>query len=319
MSYRENFAQIAASYIDAKNRRSMSQVRTLFKNLVQTSQTNPDIAKSRNILVKFGTGIGGIANVPWIAFLDYRETNTTAKGLNVVYLFKADMTGIYLTLNQGVGKTETTSPSQEYIDRLSKIALEFRQEFKDMQKYGFVLDNNVNLASEGNTPKAYERATILHKYYDVKDLPDNFIILQDLVKLINAYSAYMDKHIFGSPLILNSQRDEVPDVNIPNFVKNANLNQGNNQFQHLTNPEMFRIRDIVKNAELCKDSDCVVALSCISGCLGMKNALPKTRKIFPAMNTVGWLETCSKIEKGYHIIDRQKSRVIYAKGHQASS
>jgi hypothetical protein len=74
-----------------------------------------------------------------------------------------------------------------------------------------------------------------------------------------------------------------------------------------------------KIAELCKDSDCVVALSCISGCLGMKNALPKTCRIFPAMNTVGWLETCSKIEKGYHIIDKQKSRVIYAKGHQASS
>lgn len=71
-----------------------------------------------------------------------------------------------------------------------------------------------------------------------------------------------------------------------------------------------------KIAEICKDSDCVVALSCISGCLGMKNALPKTCKIFPAMNTVGWLETCSKVEKGNHIIDKQKSRVIYAKGHR---
>jgi len=74
-----------------------------------------------------------------------------------------------------------------------------------------------------------------------------------------------------------------------------------------------------KIAELCKDSDCVIALSCISGCLGMKNALPKTCKIFPAMNTVGWLETCSKVKKGNHIIDKQKSRVIYAKGHKASS
>lgn len=72
-----------------------------------------------------------------------------------------------------------------------------------------------------------------------------------------------------------------------------------------------------KIASICKDFDCVIALSCISGCLGMKNALPKTCKIFPAMNTVGWLETSSKIEKGNFIIDKQKSRVIYAKGHQA--
>jgi hypothetical protein len=69
--------------------------------------------------------------------------------------------------------------------------------------------------------------------------------------------------------------------------------------------------------EMCKDSDCVVALSCISGCLGMKSALPITCKIFPAMNTVGWLGTYRKIEKGNYIIDKQKSRVIYAKGHQA--
>ena len=74
-----------------------------------------------------------------------------------------------------------------------------------------------------------------------------------------------------------------------------------------------------KIVEICKDSDCVVALSCISGCLGMKNALPKTTKIFPAMNTVGWMETCSRVEKGHHIIDKQKSKIIYAKGHQASA
>jgi hypothetical protein len=49
----------------------------------------------------------------------------------------------------------------------------------------------------------------------------------------------------------------------------------------------------------------------------MKNALPKTCKIFPAMNTVGWIDIFRKVEKGQYVIDKQKSKVIYAKSHQA--
>ena len=74
-----------------------------------------------------------------------------------------------------------------------------------------------------------------------------------------------------------------------------------------------------KIAKISKDSDCVVALCCISGCLGMKNALPKTCKIFPAMNTVGWMESFRKIENGQLVLDRDKSKVIYAKGHKDKS
>lgn len=72
-------------------------------------------------------------------------------------------------------------------------------------------------------------------------------------------------------------------------------------------------RKIVKIAE---GSDCVVALSCICGSLGMKNALPKNFKIFPAMNTVGWIDIYRKIEKGHYVIDKQLSKVIYAKSQQ---
>lgn len=72
-----------------------------------------------------------------------------------------------------------------------------------------------------------------------------------------------------------------------------------------------------KIAKIAEGSDCVVALSCICGSLGMKNALPKTCKIFPAMNTVGWIDIFRKVEKGQYVIDKQKSKVIYAKGHQA--
>jgi hypothetical protein len=72
-----------------------------------------------------------------------------------------------------------------------------------------------------------------------------------------------------------------------------------------------------KIAKIADGSDCVVALSCICGCVGIKSALPKTLKIFPAMNTLGWIDIFRKVEKGHYFIDKQKSKVIYAKGQQA--
>ncbi len=52
--------------------------------------------------VKASTGLGNWAAVPWIAFLDSRETNSTQSGVYPVLLFREDMTGVYMTIAQGV-------------------------------------------------------------------------------------------------------------------------------------------------------------------------------------------------------------------------
>jgi hypothetical protein len=106
---------------------------------------------------------------------------------------------------------------------------------------------------------------------------------------------------------------------IKNLLQSKGINTEIKILGKLMPPCGMNEKDYQKIAELGGDSDCVIALSCISGCLGMKNALPKTCKVFPAMNTVGWMETCTRIENGSRIIDKQRSRIIYAKGHKASS
>src|ERR1044072_3382444 len=40
--------------------------------------------------------------VPWIAILDPDVTSTAQEGLYVVYLYSADLTRVYLSMNQGV-------------------------------------------------------------------------------------------------------------------------------------------------------------------------------------------------------------------------
>lgn len=47
-------------------------------------------------------GKGNWTDCPWIAILDRLITKTPQSGYYPVFIFKADMTGVYLSLNQGV-------------------------------------------------------------------------------------------------------------------------------------------------------------------------------------------------------------------------
>lgn len=52
--------------------------------------------------VKASVGAGNWANVPWLSILSPKITTTTQDGIYPVYLFKADGSGCYLSLNQGI-------------------------------------------------------------------------------------------------------------------------------------------------------------------------------------------------------------------------
>src|SRR5262249_38408999 len=80
----------------------------------------------RNIKVVPSVGKGNWASVPWISMLDPRETDTTQKGVYIVYLFRGDMSGVYATLNQGVTELRELSASvqnQELSRRADAIRL----------------------------------------------------------------------------------------------------------------------------------------------------------------------------------------------------
>src|SRR5262245_28983658 len=53
-------------------------------------------------LVKGSVGQGNWARCPWISIFDVSITTTAQEGYYPVYLFREDMTGVYLSLNQGV-------------------------------------------------------------------------------------------------------------------------------------------------------------------------------------------------------------------------
>src|SRR5438132_229246 len=74
----------------------------VFHGLVQSLESSNSVKAFPTLRVRFSTGQGNWARVPWIALLDERNTTTTQSGVYCVYLFREDGSGVYLCLAQGV-------------------------------------------------------------------------------------------------------------------------------------------------------------------------------------------------------------------------
>ena len=56
---------------------------------------------------------------------------------------------------------------------------------------GFNVDPSISLKANSPTGKAYEKSTIVYKFYDRNNFPSDEIIEADLKILFDAYDAYL--------------------------------------------------------------------------------------------------------------------------------
>lgn len=134
--------------------------------------------------IKASVGAGNWANVPWISILDPAITTSTQDGIYPVYLFNADGSGFYLSLNQG-----TTTPTRN----LGKRAAEKRAEeikntllnqFPALKEWGV---QEINLKAETALGKSYEKPNIAAKFYESSVIPNSEVLIQDLKELLKIY------------------------------------------------------------------------------------------------------------------------------------
>lgn len=128
-------------------------------------------------------GKGNWADAPWIAILDKLVTDSPQTGYYPVYIFKPDMTGVYLSMNQGV-----TSIS-EYYKRDAKKVLRLRAEdYRAKLEYNEALFNHeISLNSNNKNSKLYEAGNIVSKLYSKDGLTDSQTLHQDLRTFLILY------------------------------------------------------------------------------------------------------------------------------------
>jgi hypothetical protein len=149
-----------------------------------------------SLKVRWGVGKGNWARVPWIAFLDKRETASTQNGVYPVYLFREDMSGVYITLNQGVTRVKERHGTPEGRRILRRRALQLRPVAQELDQAGFSLDENIDLHTSRGLGKDYEFSTIGYKLYGRGDIPNDREILNDLDQVLVVYEQYLQQQLF---------------------------------------------------------------------------------------------------------------------------
>lgn len=132
-----------------------------------------------DIFVGSSAGRGILALVPWA---DISDNTYDEQGLriNLVYNFKADMSGVYLIL-----RVHFYQPDQDkykkylplFLENKSKYMAEFLEENNKL-KWGLV--SEVDLASQGPTLKLHSHATIVAKYYEKGNIPSTKELVSDI-------------------------------------------------------------------------------------------------------------------------------------------
>lgn len=134
--------------------------------------------------INASAGAGNWANIPWISILNPEVTTSTQDGIYPVFLFRADGSGFYLSLNQG-----TTIPTKE----LGKAKAERRAEsikqyiltqLPNLSVWG---QQDIDLHAKTSLGKSYEKYNIVAKYYDINKDLNSTQLKNDFLELLNIY------------------------------------------------------------------------------------------------------------------------------------
>lgn len=143
-------------------------------------------APGPTIAVRASVGRSKWVTVPWIAVFDTAVTRSATRGFYVVYLFSADMRRAYLSLVTGTAAIRKAY-GDEASDVLRDRAWLLARRAEDL---GHSLPRApIDLASDAQLPRDYERAHAGGFAYEADALPDEAAMRADLARAADAYAA----------------------------------------------------------------------------------------------------------------------------------
>lgn len=133
-------------------------------------------------------GKGNSSEIPWISIVDPEITKTPTEGFYVVFLFSADGSRIYLTLNQGITYFKKHN-IENYTAKIISNEI-CKKIFKATSKKTPVLLN-----SNGSLGRGYEATTIFAYEYAIDKIPTDDVIKDNLLTLLDEYKKLKNLYI----------------------------------------------------------------------------------------------------------------------------
>jgi len=141
-------------------------------------------------LIKGSAGAGNWSSIPWVAILDILITNTPQSGYYPVFIFRDDMSGFYLSLNQGVtdiklkynreAKEVLKIKAEDYRAQIGIIPSKFNKTVIELRKLK---------STKSQLPVLYEAGNIISKFYSAYDLPEDTQLKSDIIDMLRIYES----------------------------------------------------------------------------------------------------------------------------------
>lgn len=133
-------------------------------------------------------GKGNLAVCPHVCILDTEITSSTRFGFYIAYLFKKDMSGVYLSFMWGSTQFDKKNTENDYNFSDMDLAVnEVRNLVNEYKNINFNEEMLLSPLKRDKLPKSYERASIIFKYYDANNLPEEGEFFDDLKEYLDIY------------------------------------------------------------------------------------------------------------------------------------
>ena len=172
--------------------------------------------------IKASAGAGNWANIPWLSIIDERITNSTQNGIYPVFVFRADGSGVYLSLNQGTTEPKNKLGKKGAEKQATKVKEYLHEKIHSLQKFD---QGKLELKATTELGKSYEFPNIGAFLYRRDNLPSNEQLEKNLLQLLNIY----DQTANLWPNILNLYSD------------NNKVNKDVSLYQETSSIEFFNI------------------------------------------------------------------------------
>lgn len=212
ISLREDLQKVLDEYLDSKE-----QIRTTSAPIAHyitndMRQHIDEILDSDKYFCGSSAGKGNLAEVPRVDFGIKNKTNKNH--VDVAYLFKSDMSGVYLVLR--------TFYTENSVDKYGKYLLEHlktkSKHIKDfIDRYGLKTDEyqeSIDLLSNNNTAERYTAGTIYSKFYEKSDIPSDEILEKDLFDFLNMFEIVLDNYSDNMYLTVDEWIEALEDENL---------------------------------------------------------------------------------------------------------
>ncbi len=176
-------------------------------------KTVPDLIREcaqipEEYAIEGSAGHGRWARSPWVAILDPLVSDSAQSGYYVVYLYREDLSGLYLSLNQGVTDVRKIYGSTVK-NALKTRAVDFRSKLGEIPGKFRALQIDLRPSSPSNYSADYEAGNIIATFYDRANMPTERVLIEDLHSMVELYSklSYKENLAVGTIGVEDDEQD----------------------------------------------------------------------------------------------------------------